>query len=68
MYGDLEAPSQKTGSGRNAQGEDDDFLLPPPEPPTDLIDFDESEWGNASDRKERVIDDTPREESNMGDF
>lgn len=62
LYSDIQAPTKVDAE---PQENVEDVLLPPPEPPSGLLDFEEnskSEKDNDSDQ-ELVIDDTPKEEA-----
>lgn len=60
LYADIQVPSKSDVDDQ----ESGDILLPPPEPPSGLLDYEEakSERDNDSDQ-ELVIDDTPKEEA-----
>ncbi|KAJ8667429.1 hypothetical protein QAD02_009092 [Eretmocerus hayati] len=70
MYDDLDLrkPDQRSSSGQYGQdgGDSPRSLVPPPDLPSGLIDFDESERGNDSDREDLVIDDNPKEDQQRG--
>ncbi|XP_033215800.1 uncharacterized protein LOC117172115 isoform X3 [Belonocnema kinseyi] len=66
IYGDMEGPNKHSeGESQNESMNNSSTLLPPPEPPSGLLDFDEnsrSEKDNDSDQ-ELVIDDAPKDDS-----
>ncbi|KAK0085225.1 hypothetical protein PV325_005560 [Microctonus aethiopoides] len=78
IYGDIETPNDKSTDDNlkcDATVENNDenngesvmALLPPPAPPSDLLDYDEnskSDKNNESDNEDLVIDDTPKDTAN----
>ncbi|XP_034940121.1 serine/arginine repetitive matrix protein 2 isoform X2 [Chelonus insularis] len=70
IYSDMEIPvnksadTAKTNCDNENNGENVVALLPPPVPPSDLLDFEDnmkSDNENESDENDLVIDDTPKE-------
>lgn len=75
IYCDMEAPNKPSDEAESCdpdnndagdnQSESVDALLPPPDPPSDLLDYDDkSDKENESDGEDLVIDDTPKDAAN----